>query len=127
MSETTIPDCWTRFPEIFIRKRSIFALAVWIKAVLLDVSNRVPWREMVEEGMGLPNASVPLPDHRPAIEHSHSFLIPRKRAEKYNAESDGAGQAGNRAPVAPAGLPQILALALKLAPHWAAGSESRDS
>jgi len=37
---------------------------------------------------------------------------------------DCVGHAGSRAPVAPAGLPQILALALKLAPRWAAGSES---
>jgi len=42
-------------------------------------------------------------------------------------EGDDAGQARNRSLVAPAGLPQILALALKLAPRWAAGSESRDS
>src|SRR5580704_2712149 len=33
----------------------------------------------------------------------------------------------NRDPVAPARIPQILALALTLAPRWAAGSESRDS
>src|SRR5271167_1848756 len=31
-------------------------------------------------------------------------------------EGDGAGQAGDRGPLAPAGLPQILALALKLTP-----------
>jgi hypothetical protein len=42
-------------------------------------------------------------------------------------EGDGAGQAGDRDPVAPAGLPQILALAVKLAPPRTAGRESRDS
>lgn len=42
-------------------------------------------------------------------------------------ESDGAGQAVNRDPLAPARIPQILALALTLAPCRAAGSESRDS
>jgi hypothetical protein len=35
-------------------------------------------------------------------------------------EGDGAGEASNRDPVAPARIPQILALALKLTPRWAA-------
>ena len=43
------------------------------------------------------------------------------------SEGDDAGQAGNRDPVAPARIPQILALALMLAPRWAARRESRDS
>ena len=42
-------------------------------------------------------------------------------------EGDGAGQTRNRVPVAPARIPQILALALKLSPRWAARRESRDS
>ena len=42
-------------------------------------------------------------------------------------EGDGAGQAGNRTPVASARIPQILALALKFTPRWAARRESRDS
>jgi hypothetical protein len=41
------------------------------------------------------------------------------------SEGDDAGQAGNRDPVAPVRIPQILALAL--APRWAARRESRDS
>jgi putative transposase len=36
------------------------------------------------------------------------------------SEGDDAGQAGNRDPVAPARIPQILALALMLTPRWAA-------
>ena len=42
-------------------------------------------------------------------------------------EGDGAGQAGDRDPVAPAGLPQILALAITIATRRTAGRESRDS
>src|ERR1019366_1563276 len=40
---------------------------------------------------------------------------------------DCSRQTGNRGPVAPPRIPQILALALTIAPRWAAGSESRDS
>jgi len=42
-------------------------------------------------------------------------------------EADGSGQARNRGPVASAGLPQILALALQSAAPRAARTESRDS
>src|SRR5271154_5753811 len=42
-------------------------------------------------------------------------------------EGVGAGQTRNRDPVAPARIPQILALALMLKPRWAAWGESRDS
>src|SRR5260370_27282066 len=42
-------------------------------------------------------------------------------------EGGGTGQTRNCDPVAPARIPQILALALKIRPRWSAGSESRDS
>ncbi len=41
-------------------------------------------------------------------------------------EGHGAGQAGNRASVASARIPQVLALALNLTPRWAARRESKD-
>jgi hypothetical protein len=40
---------------------------------------------------------------------------------------DGAGEAGNRGPVASQGLSALLAVAIKIAPDWSAEDEHRDS
>ena len=40
---------------------------------------------------------------------------------------DGAGEAGDRGPVASQGLPALLAVAIKIAPDWPAKDEHRDS
>ena len=40
--------------------------------------------------------------------------------------ANGAGEAGNRRPVASQGLPALLAVAIKIAPDWSAEDEHRD-